>query len=106
MNKIKKPEIKKIHRKILDKNGIEKQFGILMGKCGELISATSKITRKDTTENWDTLAESMAETEIAIDVMKTCITWMLLKERVENAKQRKLKELSKKGVNRYERART
>ena len=84
---------KKIYHTAINKWGVGLQLGMLMEECAELIQATHKVMRKGEVEQWEQLAEEMADVEIMIEQLKLTINWQSLEEKTESYKEAKLLRL-------------
>jgi len=92
-----KVERKKIYKKAFDKWGMNLQLTVLMEELAELIQATSKVIREGDkkTSVWRGFVEEIADVEIMIEQIKTCVDWENLQYRVDIEKHDKLKRLKK-----------
>ncbi len=101
MNRV---ERKKLYRKAVEKWGLPLQLIMLMEESAELIQATSKVLRKYKKETtiWRGLVEEIADVEIMIEQIETCVSRENLRQRIETEKHDKLlrlKEMLKEAKN-------
>ena len=92
MNKV---ERKKLYREAVKRWGLQLQLIMLMEESAELIQATSKVLRKrhEQTSVWRSLVEEIADVEIMIEQLDTCVSWETLRRRIEIEKHDKLLRL-------------
>lgn len=92
-----KPKRKQIYRLAWSKWGKEKQVGMLIEECAELIKVCNKLIRFDFKRNNDyrELAQEIADVEIMTEQMKFILDWMDINRLVEINKYDKLMRLEK-----------
>ena len=94
---MKKVERKKLFKKAFDKWGLESQLLMLMEECAELTQSASKVIRyhKNKTSVWRSLIEEIADVEILIEQIETCVDWENIRQRVNTVKYDKLRRLKR-----------